>query len=225
MDSVLNFPVHEHPGPDQEFLEWLYGLPHRFLSPVPLLGDPRGREVDEVVATWGSQVPPHRTQVPDVPNRRGVERRRRVGTRLSQRPDGDGDGAKRVRRAQFRPPGERRPRGRGRGRRGRGEAGHEHEVAEDEYVPLGDDQLGGGMISPHQLYPDFASPGTMERQLGGRSATMTWLRFGRMRVVRAGPSVPSPEVPQPLVQDPPEDPPADEYDIPLARRLRRAPRR
>ncbi|MED6184034.1 hypothetical protein PIB30_043446 [Stylosanthes scabra] len=30
-----------------------------------------------------------------------------------------------------------------------------------------DDQVGGGLVSPHRLYPDFASPGTMERQLGG----------------------------------------------------------
>ncbi|MED6172573.1 hypothetical protein PIB30_051333 [Stylosanthes scabra] len=167
MASVLNFPMHEQPGPDQEFLEWWYELPHMFLSPAPLLSDPRGREVDEVVATWGSQVPPRRTQVSDVPDRRGVERRSRVGTRASQRPDGDGDGAERVRRAQFQPPDERRPRARGRGHGGRGEAGQEDEVAEDGYVPLGDDQLGGGMLSPHQLYPDFASPGAMERQLGG----------------------------------------------------------
>ncbi|MED6181785.1 hypothetical protein PIB30_022539 [Stylosanthes scabra] len=35
------------------------------------------------------------------------------------------------------------------------------------YVPLGDDQFGGGVVSPHQLYPYFSSPDTMERQLGG----------------------------------------------------------
>ncbi|MED6163980.1 hypothetical protein PIB30_085195 [Stylosanthes scabra] len=35
------------------------------------------------------------------------------------------------------------------------------------YVTLDDDLLGDGTLSPHQLCPYFASPGTMERQLGG----------------------------------------------------------
>ncbi|MED6107457.1 hypothetical protein PIB30_014070 [Stylosanthes scabra] len=166
------FAVYPHPGPDQEFLDWWKGLPHRFLSPPELLGEPRHGEVDPVVATRGSQIPPHRTQVPDVPDRRRPETRRRVGTRMSQRDEGGGgDGAERVRRAQFRPPGERRPRVRGR-RRGQGGVGvagaaEGHAEGDAGFVPLADDQVGGGLVSPHRLYPDFASPGTMERQLGG----------------------------------------------------------
>ncbi|MED6163981.1 hypothetical protein PIB30_085196 [Stylosanthes scabra] len=92
MASVLDFPVYPHPGPDREFLDWWYELPHRFLSLKGLLGDPRGGEVEEVVTNRG-------TQVPDVPDRRRADRKRRVGTRMSQRDDGDGDSAERVRRA------------------------------------------------------------------------------------------------------------------------------
>ncbi|MED6151416.1 hypothetical protein PIB30_082206 [Stylosanthes scabra] len=116
MASILDFPVHSHPGPDREFLDWWYELPHRFLSLEGMLGDPRRDEVEEVIATTGTQVPPHRTQVPDVPDRCRADRGRRVGTRMSQRDngDGDGDGTERVRRAQFRPLGQMRPRGIGR---------------------------------------------------------------------------------------------------------------
>ncbi|MED6181599.1 hypothetical protein PIB30_020865 [Stylosanthes scabra] len=176
VDRVLpqfgGFAVHPHPGPDQEFLDWWKGLPHRFLSPPELLGDPRHEQVDSVVATRGSQIPPHRTQVPDVPDRRRAETRRRVGTRMSQRDEGGGgDGAERVRRAQFRQPGERRlrVRARGRGQGGVGVAGAAEGHAEGDagYVPPADDQVGGGLVSPHRLYPDIANPGTMERQLGG----------------------------------------------------------
>ncbi|MED6210928.1 hypothetical protein PIB30_068724 [Stylosanthes scabra] len=51
MAYVLDFPVHPHPGPDWELLDWWYELPHRLLSPEGLQGDPRGGEVEEVVAT------------------------------------------------------------------------------------------------------------------------------------------------------------------------------
>ncbi|MED6220010.1 hypothetical protein PIB30_041023 [Stylosanthes scabra] len=47
------------------------------------------------------------------------------------------------------------------------EVGAEAGVYHGGYIPLRDDEFGGGTISPHQLYPDFASPGTMKRQLGG----------------------------------------------------------
>ncbi|MED6164966.1 hypothetical protein PIB30_095197, partial [Stylosanthes scabra] len=77
MASVLGFPVHPHQGPDREFVDWWYELTRRFLSPEGLQGDPRGGEVEEVVTTKGTQVPPHRTQVPDVPDRRCADRRRR----------------------------------------------------------------------------------------------------------------------------------------------------
>ncbi|MED6118169.1 hypothetical protein PIB30_000149 [Stylosanthes scabra] len=56
-----------------------------------MLGDPRD---EEVVATRGSQIPPHRTQVPDVLDRRRPETRRRVGTRMSQRDESEGDGGR-----------------------------------------------------------------------------------------------------------------------------------
>ncbi|MED6209616.1 hypothetical protein PIB30_056470 [Stylosanthes scabra] len=78
-----------------------------------------------------------------------------------------------VRRAQFRPPSGRRVRGReprGRGRDGagvgRGEGGEGADVFIDGYVPLADDPFGGGDVSTPSIDPDFASPGTMERQLG-----------------------------------------------------------
>ncbi|MED6178229.1 hypothetical protein PIB30_105601 [Stylosanthes scabra] len=99
MAHVLVFPVHPHPGPDREFLDWWYELPHRFLSPEVLLADPRGGEVDEIVATRGTLVPTHRTHVPDVPDRSRPDRRRKVRTRMSQRCDGNGDSEERVRRA------------------------------------------------------------------------------------------------------------------------------
>ncbi|MED6200730.1 hypothetical protein PIB30_088148 [Stylosanthes scabra] len=151
MASVLEFPIHPHPGPNREFLDWWHELPHRFLSLEGLLGDPRGGEVEEVVATRGTQVSPHHTQVPDVPNtRRANRRRRRVGTRMSQRDDGDGDGDERGDGLGVPDP----------------MGGGGDDVFGGGYVPLGDDMLGDGTLSSHQLYPDFASPGTMERQLG-----------------------------------------------------------
>ncbi|MED6153623.1 hypothetical protein PIB30_103923 [Stylosanthes scabra] len=90
---------------------------------------------------------------------------------MSQRDEGGGgDGAERVRRAQFRQPGERRQRvrARGRGQGGVGVTGAAelHAKGDAGYVPPADDQVGGGLVSPYRLYPDFASPGTMERQLG-----------------------------------------------------------
>ncbi|MED6120258.1 hypothetical protein PIB30_019240 [Stylosanthes scabra] len=83
---------------------WWYGLPHRFLSTEVLLGDPRKGEVDEIVATRLPRCHPIVHKVPYVPDRRRADtRRKRVGTRMSQRGDEDGDGKERVRRAQFRP--------------------------------------------------------------------------------------------------------------------------
>ncbi|MED6159439.1 hypothetical protein PIB30_042365 [Stylosanthes scabra] len=42
-----NFPVHPHPSPYQEFLDWWYELPHRFLSPEALLVNFRAKGMKE----------------------------------------------------------------------------------------------------------------------------------------------------------------------------------
>ncbi|MED6148553.1 hypothetical protein PIB30_054165 [Stylosanthes scabra] len=142
------------------------------------------------------------TRVPDVPDRRRADRRMRVGTCMSQRDDGDG--AERVRRAQFRPLGQRRPRGRGR-------------------VSAGTSR-GEGIGVPSHLYPNFVSPSTMERQLGGEVCysylAAIWAQedsevSSSHDIVGASdppPAVPQPavhypppEVPQPAVQAPRED--------------------
>ncbi|MED6115617.1 hypothetical protein PIB30_092397 [Stylosanthes scabra] len=222
---------------NQEFLYWWYGLPHRFLSPEALLGDPREGEVDEVFATRGSQVSPHRTQVPDVPDKRDVDRRRRVGTRMSQQDNGDedGDGADRVRRAQFKPPDERRPRVRGGGRGGRGEPGQEHEVVDDGYhgeaargevcysdlAPIwaqedGDGTSSHAAIGTPEFHVNLNEPADdfhdVYFSLGGTPPSA---------YPDVGPSVSPLEVPQSPVQEPQED----NDDVPLAHRARRVPRR
>ncbi|MED6194320.1 hypothetical protein PIB30_027443 [Stylosanthes scabra] len=200
--SVIQFAVHPHPGPDQEFLDWWKGLPHRFLSPPEFLGDPRHEQVDPVVATRGSQVPPHRTQVPDVPDRRRAETRRRVGTRMSQRDEGGGgDGAER-------------------GGVGVAGAAEGHAEGDAGYVPPADDQdYGEGTSSQHVVgTPDFHVD--LNELASGYHDV--WFSLGGTppsAYPGAGPS-------HPLVQDPPvQERSEDEDEVPLVRRGRRVPRR
>ncbi|MED6159438.1 hypothetical protein PIB30_042364 [Stylosanthes scabra] len=157
-----------------------------------------------------------------------------------------------TRRAQFRPPGERRPRirGRGLGCGGKGEAGQEPGVADDGYVPLGDDQLGGDVPRYHRqaargevCYSELAAIWAQEDGEGIGSHTVVgtpefhvdlnepandfhdvYFSLGGtppFAYLDVGPSIRPPEVPQSSVQEPTED---EDY-VPLVRHARRVPRR
>ncbi|RYR08413.1 hypothetical protein Ahy_B05g076087 [Arachis hypogaea] len=68
------------PGPLGEFLDWWYRVAHRFLSPDALFANSRAKEILDDAIQRGSSQAPARVPVPDVPDNRRVERRRRIGT-------------------------------------------------------------------------------------------------------------------------------------------------
>ncbi|RYR12616.1 hypothetical protein Ahy_B04g070074 isoform B [Arachis hypogaea] len=84
-DHILQFNIVPDPGPSHEFLSWWHQHGKRFLSPEMLLGDPRGIPIPEEATQWGAGRVPEMDRVDDVPDRRRIERRARVGTRCSQR--------------------------------------------------------------------------------------------------------------------------------------------
>ncbi|QHN93548.1 uncharacterized protein DS421_17g593660 [Arachis hypogaea] len=84
-ESVLRFDVVSDPGPSHEFLEWWSQHGKRFLSPEMYLGDPRAVPIPVEASQRGAGRVPDIDRVDDVPDRRRVERRARVGTRRSQR--------------------------------------------------------------------------------------------------------------------------------------------
>ncbi|QHO01165.1 uncharacterized protein DS421_13g412670 [Arachis hypogaea] len=84
-ESVLRFDVVADPGPSHEFLEWWSQHGKRFLSPDPQLGDPRAVAIPVEASQRGAGRVPEMDCPDDVPDRRRVERRARVGTRRSQR--------------------------------------------------------------------------------------------------------------------------------------------
>ncbi|XP_072064469.1 serine/threonine-protein phosphatase 7 long form homolog [Arachis hypogaea] len=82
-ESVLRFDVVADPGPSHEFLEWWSQHRKRFLSPDPHLGDPRAVAIPVEASQRGAGRVPEMDRPDDVPDRRRVERRARVGTRRS----------------------------------------------------------------------------------------------------------------------------------------------
>ncbi|RYR08037.1 hypothetical protein Ahy_B05g075581 [Arachis hypogaea] len=84
-ETVLRFDVVADPGPSHEFLEWWLQHGKRFLSPDMHLGDPRAVPIPVEASQRGVGVVPDMDRPEDVPDRRRVERRARVGTRRSQR--------------------------------------------------------------------------------------------------------------------------------------------
>nr|XP_025678317.1 protein MAIN-LIKE 2-like [Arachis hypogaea] len=84
-EHVLQFDIVADPGPSRDFLDWWHQHGKRFLSPEMYLGDPRGIPIPDEVTQRGAGRVPEMGRVHDVPDRRRVERRARVGTRRSQR--------------------------------------------------------------------------------------------------------------------------------------------
>ncbi|XP_072058994.1 uncharacterized protein [Arachis hypogaea] len=100
-DHVLRFDVVADPGPSHDYLQWWSRHGKRFLSPEMYLGDPRAVPIPVETSQRGPGRVPDMYRADDVPDRRRVERRARVGTRQSQREwrwldqameEGDGDG-------------------------------------------------------------------------------------------------------------------------------------
>ncbi|QHN96035.1 uncharacterized protein DS421_18g614920 [Arachis hypogaea] len=152
-DYVLRFDVVADPGPSHDFLEWWSQHGKRFLSPEMFLGDPRAVPIPVEASQRGAGRVPDMDRVDDVPDRRRVERRARVGTQRSQREwrwldqamdEADGDGRRRGRR-----------RGHGGRRRGRAAADdhgdHGDDDDDDQHGPVGvaagHAAIGG--VSPH----------------------------------------------------------------------------
>ncbi|RYQ87714.1 hypothetical protein Ahy_B09g095252 [Arachis hypogaea] len=84
-EHILQFDIVADPGPSHDFLAWWHQHGKRFLSPEMYLGDPRGIPIPEEATQRGVGRVPEMDRVHDVPDRRRVERRARVGTRRSQR--------------------------------------------------------------------------------------------------------------------------------------------
>ncbi|RYR29528.1 hypothetical protein Ahy_B01g053943 isoform C [Arachis hypogaea] len=84
-EHILQFDIVPDPGPSHDFLTWWYQHGKRFLSPEMLLGDPRGIPIPDEATQRGAGRLPDMDRVEDVPDRRRIERRARVGTRRSQR--------------------------------------------------------------------------------------------------------------------------------------------
>ncbi|XP_072072133.1 serine/threonine-protein phosphatase 7 long form homolog [Arachis hypogaea] len=84
-EHILQFDIVPDPGPSHDFLTWWYQHGKRFLSPEMLLGDPRGIPILDEATQRGAGRLPDMDRVEDVPDRRRIERRARVGTRRSQR--------------------------------------------------------------------------------------------------------------------------------------------
>ncbi|QHO22718.1 uncharacterized protein DS421_12g357530 [Arachis hypogaea] len=103
-ETMLRFDVVADPGPSHEFLEWWSQHGKRFLSPGMSLGDPRAVPIPVETSQRGAGRVPDMDRVEDVPDRRRVERRARVGTRRSQR-ERRGQGGRRRGRAAADHPG------------------------------------------------------------------------------------------------------------------------
>ncbi|QHO52944.1 uncharacterized protein DS421_2g43560 [Arachis hypogaea] len=147
-DYILQFDIVPDLGPSHEFLTWWYQHGKRFLSPEMLLGDPRGVPIPDEATQRGAGRLPDMDRVEDVPDRRRIERRARVGTRRSQREwnwvdqamDAGDDPVRGV--------------GRGRGRGGRRRVGAARHGAQ---MPGGGDVA--GVARAHQGGHDGGSPG------------------------------------------------------------------
>ncbi|RYQ82342.1 hypothetical protein Ahy_B10g100930 [Arachis hypogaea] len=185
-DHILQFDIVPDPGPSHEFLLWWHQHGKRFLSPEKLLGDPRGIPIPEEATQRGAGRVPEMDRVDDVPDRRRIERRARVGTRRSQREVDwleqaidDGDDAVR---------GGGRRRGRGGRRRGGGphgewygsgmgdptshaDAGGVGGSLGDYFVGVPDDdqtlQESTPWVSPGSMFPDFLASDGVVAEFGG----------------------------------------------------------
>ncbi|RYR09322.1 hypothetical protein Ahy_B05g077571 isoform K [Arachis hypogaea] len=81
LDAVISIERVADPGPSADYLDWWYREAQRFLSPGAAFADPRGTQIPPEAYQRGSSQVPRRSQLPDMPDNRRVERRRRVGTR------------------------------------------------------------------------------------------------------------------------------------------------
>ncbi|QHN79144.1 uncharacterized protein DS421_19g667580 [Arachis hypogaea] len=79
VDRVLD------PGPSSDYLDWWCRVAHRFLSPDVAFQDPRPIVLTEEARHRGSSQAPPRVHVYDRPDNRRVDRRRRIGTRTTDR--------------------------------------------------------------------------------------------------------------------------------------------
>ncbi|RYR39541.1 hypothetical protein Ahy_A09g045098 [Arachis hypogaea] len=135
------------PGPLAEYLDWWCRVAYRFLSPEVAFQDPRPIVLTEEARHRGSSQAPPMVQVVDRPDNCRVDRRRRIGTRTTDREwrwladrleedqagdDHGGDVDHRVPRRRARRHGQRDGSGRARGRGASGEYHTgEHTVGED----------------------------------------------------------------------------------------------
>ncbi|RYR78263.1 hypothetical protein Ahy_A01g003005 [Arachis hypogaea] len=147
-DHVLRFDVVADPGPSHDFLDWWRQHGKRVLSPEMYLGDPRDIPIPVEATQRGVSRVPDMDRVNDVPNRRRIDRRARVGTRRSDREwrwldqaieDDDQAG---------------RGRGRRRGRGGRQRGPADHYVGGDPR----DDAVPGG-VAQGVVIPDAGGAG------------------------------------------------------------------
>ncbi|RYR22210.1 hypothetical protein Ahy_B03g067485 [Arachis hypogaea] len=81
LDAVISIERVADPGPSANYLDWWYREAQRFLSPGAAFADPRGTQIPPEAFQRGSSQVPRRSQLPDMPDNRRVERRHRVGTR------------------------------------------------------------------------------------------------------------------------------------------------
>ncbi|RYQ94838.1 hypothetical protein Ahy_B08g089787 [Arachis hypogaea] len=81
VDAVISIDRVADPGPSADYLDWWFREAQRFLSPGAAFADPRGTQIPLEAFQRGSSQVPCRSQLPDMPDNRRVERRRRVGTR------------------------------------------------------------------------------------------------------------------------------------------------
>ncbi|RYR04832.1 hypothetical protein Ahy_B06g084615 [Arachis hypogaea] len=142
-ETILRFDVVADYGPSHEFLEWWIQHGKRFLSPEMYLGDSRAVPIPVEASQRGAGRVPDMDRIDDVPDRRRVERRARMGTRRSQREWRWLDQA--LDEADNAGPRGGGRRGQGGRRRGRAAADHQGDHRDDD----DDDQhgpVGGGMV-------------------------------------------------------------------------------
>ncbi|QHN80968.1 uncharacterized protein DS421_20g682780 [Arachis hypogaea] len=83
--SVLSVQRVPDPGPSAEYLDWWHRVAHRILSPGIAFADPRPTQVPNDAILKGSSQAPTRVPASNMSDNRRVERRRRIGTRATDR--------------------------------------------------------------------------------------------------------------------------------------------
>ncbi|RYR26344.1 hypothetical protein Ahy_B02g060577 [Arachis hypogaea] len=172
--SVLPVDRVADPGPSAEYLDWWCRVAHRFLSPEVAFQDPRPIVLTEEARHRGSSQAPPMVQVVDRPDNRRVDRRRRIGTRTTDREwrwladqlDGGqgvggqgGDIDHRVPRRRARRHGQRDGGGRARGRAPSGEYHSGQDVVGEDIgvVGTGMDQGTYEVGGSSQMFADFTT--------------------------------------------------------------------